>query len=165
VATCLMRTYQPLIRFRLGDMAAWDGAPCPCGRPLPVLKEVVGRVEDVVIGPDGRQMVRFHGIFTDQPHVREGQIIQEAIDRIRCKVVPTKDFDEADRDDIAHRIRQRLGNTVQVVVECVETIPRTKAGKFKAVISQLSERGWSAAETTGLIETSVSGDDKGSPTT
>jgi len=62
-----MRDYQPLIRFRLGDLAAWDPEPCSCGSSMPILKEVVGRVEDVVVGPDGRQMVRFHGIFVDQP--------------------------------------------------------------------------------------------------
>jgi phenylacetate-CoA ligase len=139
VTTCLMRTYQPLIRYRLGDLAAWDPSPCPCGRAMPVIKEVVGRIEDVVVGPDGRQMVRFHGIFANQPHVREGQIIQEAIDRIRAKVVTVEGFGPVDEQDIIHRIQQRLGVSVQVVVEQVDSIPRTKAGKFKAVVSLLKK--------------------------
>jgi phenylacetate-CoA ligase len=137
VVTTLSRIYQPLIRFRLGDIAAWDPDPCPCGRQMPVIKEVLGRVEDVVLGPDGRQMVRFHGIFIDQPHIREGQIIQEALDRIRVKVVPTEGFGDSDVNDVIHRVQQRLGGSVQVVVEPVQSIPRTKAGKFKAVISLL----------------------------
>ncbi len=139
VTTCLMRTYQPLIRFRLGDLAAWDDEPCPCGRQMPVIKEVVGRIEDVVIGPDGRQMVRFHGIFVEQPHVREGQIIQEALDFIRVKVVPTDGFNNEDIQDIIQRVHQRLGESVHVEVELVDEIPRTKAGKFKAVISNLKQ--------------------------
>jgi len=102
-----------------------------------VLKEVIGRIEDVVVGPDGRQMVRFHGIFAGQPHVREGQIVQEALDRIRVKVVATDGFGENDVYDITHRIQQRLGLLVNVIVECVPSIPRTKAGKFKAVVSLL----------------------------
>jgi phenylacetate-CoA ligase len=150
VATCLMRDYQPMIRYRLGDMAVWDGEPCPCGRQMPVIKEVLGRVEDVIIGPDGRQMVRFHGIFVDQPHVREGQIIQETITRIRVKVVPVDGFGPADRDDIVRRIQQRLTDQVEVIVETVESIPRTKAGKFQAVVSQLRGQGVQAAETTGI---------------
>lgn len=137
VATSLMRTYQPLIRFRLGDMAMWDSEPCPCGRQMPVIKEVLGRIEDVVIGPDGRQMVRFHGVFANQPHVREGQIIQESLDIIRVKVVPTEGFCTQDIQDIVHRIQQRLGKKVKVIVEPVVEIPRTKAGKFQAVISNL----------------------------
>jgi phenylacetate-CoA ligase len=137
VVTTLSRMYQPLIRFRLGDIAAWDPNPCPCGRQMPVIKEVLGRVEDVVVGPDGRQMVRFHGIFINQPHIREGQIIQEALDRIRVKVVPTEGFGESDVNEVIHRVRQRLGRSVDVVVEPVQSIPRTKAGKFQAVISLL----------------------------
>lgn len=137
VATCLFRSYQPLIRFRLGDLAAWDSEPCPCGREMPVIKEVVGRIEDVVTGPDGRQLVRFHGIFIHQPHVIEGQIIQETLDQIRVKIVPTEGFEEADKIDIANRIHQRLGNQVIVIVELVSSIERTNAGKFKAVISKV----------------------------
>lgn len=137
VTTCLMRSYQPMIRYRLGDLAAWDSEPCPCGRSMPVIKEVVGRIEDVVIGPDGRQLVRFHGIFIHQPHVIEGQIIQETLDQIRVKIVPTEGFEEADKIDIANRIHQRLGNQVIVIVELVSSIERTNAGKFKAVISKV----------------------------
>jgi len=137
VVTSLSKTYQPLIRFRLGDAAMWDAHPCPCGRHMPVLKEVVGRMEDVVIGPDGRQMVRFHGVFVNQPHVIEGQIIQEALNLIRVKIVPAIGFGVSDMDDITHRIQQRLGDSVRVIVEPVQNISRTKAGKFKAVISRI----------------------------
>ena len=140
VVTSLSRMYQPLIRFRLGDVAMWDPEPCPCGRHMPVIQEVIGRIEDVVIGPDGRQMVRFHGVFVNQPHVREGQIIQEALDRIRVKIVPTDGFNQDDMSDITHRIQQRLSPAVEVIVEPISSIPRTKAGKFKAVVSMLKEQ-------------------------
>lgn len=138
VATCLFRTYQPLIRFRLGDLAAWDPDPCPCGRPMPVIKEVVGRIEDVVTGPDGRQLVRFHGIFTDQPNIVEGQIIQETLTDFIVKVVPTENFTENDQQDLRQRMVQRLGKDVNVTVQKVGLIPRTKAGKFQAVISKVN---------------------------
>lgn len=145
VTTCLMRDYQPLVRFRLGDIAAWSSEPCACGRAMPVLKEVVGRLEDVVVGPDGRRMVRFHGVFVGQPHVREGQVIQETLSRIRIKVVPSEGFCEADVRDVQKRIQQRLGD-VTVVVETVDRIPRTKAGKFKAVINLAMEEIQAAKE-------------------
>lgn len=138
VATCLIRTSQPFVRYRLGDLARWSDVACPCGRAMPVLEEVVGRIEDVVIGPDGREMVRFHGIFIDQPNVREGQIVQEALDRLRVRVVPTDRFGPADEEEIRRRVTQRLGPAVEVVVEKVTEIPRTAGGKFPAVVSQLA---------------------------
>lgn len=137
VTTCLIRSYQPFIRYRLGDLAAWDPKPCPCQRSMPVLKEVVGRIEDVLIGPDGRQMVRFHGIFTNQPNICEGQIVQLAFDKILVKVVPTRDFSEVDVDEVVRRVQQRMGASVNVGVQTVNEIPRTKNGKFKAVVSLL----------------------------
>jgi len=139
VATCLFRSYQPLIRFRLGDLAAWDPEPCPCGREMPVIKEVVGRIEDVVTGPDGRQLVRFHGIFVDQPNIVEGQIVQESLREFTVKVVTTENFSEDDISDIRNRMIQRLGSGVEIKVEQVSNIPRTAAGKFKAVVSKVNQ--------------------------
>jgi phenylacetate-CoA ligase len=137
VTTCLLHDYQPLIRFRLGDVASWSPEPCACGRAMPVLREVVGRTEDVVIGPDGRQLVRFHGVFVDQPHVRLGQVVQEAADRIRLRIVAAEGFDEADERELAARVHQRLGPGVAVIVERVDHVPLTPAGKFQAVVSLL----------------------------
>lgn len=137
VATCLFRSYQPLIRFRLGDLAAWDPDPCPCGRHMPVIKEVVGRIEDVVTGPDGRQLVRFHGIFTDQPNIIEGQIIQESSSDFVVRLVPTPNFSERDELVVWARMRQRLGEDVTITIEKVTSIPRTASGKFVAVISKV----------------------------
>jgi len=154
VATSLLRTCQPLIRYRLGDMAAWDARTCPCGRPLPVLQEVTGRVEDVLVGPDGRRMVRFHLVFGNQPHVREGQIIQETLDWIRLRVVPAPGFGPEDAQSLVERARRQLGSQVRIDVEPVDHIPRTAAGKFRMIVSHLpseilrGERTTSAEATT-----------------
>ena len=118
----------------------WDAEPCPCGRQMPVIKEVLGRIEDVVVGPDGRQMVRFHGVFVNQPHVREGQIIQEALDLIRVRVVPTDGFGIQMFKILFTVVQQRLGKRLSVVVEPVPEIPRTKAGKFQAVDFQVENK-------------------------
>jgi len=141
VATCLIRDYQPFVRYRLGDLAAWAEEPCPCGRAMPVLTEVTGRLEDIVVGPDGRRMVRFHGVFVNQPRVHMGQIVQEAVDRIRVRVVPAPGFGAADVREIIHQVQARLGPQVSVVVEPVDQIPRTPAGKFRAVVSHLRQNG------------------------
>jgi acyl-CoA synthetase (AMP-forming)/AMP-acid ligase II len=96
--------------------------------------------DSVVVGPDGREMVRFHGVFVKQPNVLEGQIIQDTLDHIHFKVVVTDDFTEEDTQDIIRRVQQRLGPSVKVSVEIVNAIPRTKSGKFKAVISNLKKK-------------------------
>ena len=47
LATTLGRTFQPLIRYRLGDMAEWVNEPCDCGRSAPKLR-LLGRMHDYV---------------------------------------------------------------------------------------------------------------------
>jgi phenylacetate-CoA ligase len=136
-ATGFVRLSHPMIRYRMGDRAVMDDRACPCGREMPVLHTVLGRIEDTIYGPDGRRMVRFHGIFVDQPHVQEGQIVQEHIDLIRVRIVVKPGFGAADEADIIQRMKARLGDAVRVVVEPVPHIERTRVGKFKAVVSLL----------------------------
>jgi len=46
----------PFVRYRTGDRAVAGEAPCPCGRGLPVLREVLGRSTDFVVTPSGNRM-------------------------------------------------------------------------------------------------------------
>lgn len=137
ITTGFIRRRQLFIRYRLGDVARWDQEPDRTGYAMPILKEVVGRLEDVVVGPDGRRTVRFHGIFTELQGVREAQVIQEELDRLRILVVPSPHFGEDTVREIEQRIHARLTSAMRVTVEPVEAIPRTQAGKLKAVISRL----------------------------
>lgn len=139
IATGLFNHAQPLVRYRTGDLAAASSDTCPCGRHMKVYDELIGRLEDTVIGPDGREMVRFHGIFVGLPHVREGQIIQQTLTDFLLRLVVTSDFNQDDRDEIERRFAERLGN-VNVAYEFVDRIERTVRGKYRAVISQVKRQ-------------------------
>lgn len=139
LCTSLLNPAQPLIRYEIGDLGAWSSEKCPCGRNhLPILQEIVGRLEDVVTGPDGRQMVRFHGVFVGLPHVIEGQVIQKELTEFIVRVVTLDGFGRKEETSIENRIRERLGD-VHVTIERVKSIPRTEGGKFRAVISRLGQ--------------------------
>ncbi|SPF37294.1 putative capsular polysaccharide biosynthesis protein [Candidatus Sulfopaludibacter sp. SbA4] len=139
VCTGLLNSAQPLIRYDIGDQGVWAKSRCQCGRDqFPVLQEIVGRLEDVVIGLDGREMVRFHGVFINLPHVLEAQIIQESRNLIRVRVVSTEEFGEKEETLIRERItRGRLG-PVYVRIERTAALERTERGKVRGVISRLS---------------------------
>ena len=58
VCTGLQNTLQPLIRYLIGDTARWAlERSCPCGRRLPILEGIDGRVEDSCYTRDGRRVV------------------------------------------------------------------------------------------------------------
>jgi len=126
------------VRYRVGDRGACaDGsASCDCGRALPRLTELEGRTDDVLYTRDGRAVGRMDPVFKSRAPLLEAQIVQEALDRIRVRFVPAPGYTPSDGEAIAARIRDRLGD-VDVVLEAVTKIPRTPAGKLRAVVSAL----------------------------
>jgi phenylacetate-CoA ligase len=101
-----------------------------------VLEAITGRVEDAVVGPDGRELVRFHSMFIGLPHLLQGQVVQEALDRFRVRVVTEDGFGAEQVREIEKRFAERLG-PVRVDVERVSELERTARGKVRAVISHV----------------------------
>lgn len=137
ICTGLLNADFPLIRCRLGDsgrLGASHGV-CACGRTLPALAAVDGRTNDLLLTRDGRRVAWFNPVWYGLP-VRQGQIVQEALDRIRVRYVPAAGFSEETRHLIEQRLRERIG-AVQVVLEEVPEIPRGANGKFRAVVCAL----------------------------
>jgi phenylacetate-CoA ligase len=89
-----------------------------------------------VVGPDGRHSVRFHSIFIELPHVLQGQVVQEGRDEFRVRVIAEDGFGASEEGLICQRIKARLGS-VNVHVERVTELERTRTGKIRAVISRI----------------------------
>ncbi|NVM78335.1 phenylacetate-CoA ligase [Duganella sp. SG902] len=129
----------PFIRYATGDVGALDTRPCPCGRGLPLLKRVEGRVTDFVVARDGTVM---HGlaliyILRDLPQVRSFKIIQESLDCTRVLLVSVDGLPPALRLGIITQFRARLGDSVEIVIEEVSAIPAEASGKHRYVISKV----------------------------
>ena len=137
ICTGLLNADFPLIRCRLGDTGrlAPSGALCACGRTLPALAAVHGRTNDLLLTRDGRRVAWFNPVWYGLP-VRQGQIVQEGLDRIRVRYVPAAGFSDASRRLIVQRVQERLGD-VHVVLEEVPEIARGAHGKFRAVVCAL----------------------------
>lgn len=139
VCTGLLNMDMPLIRYRLGDRAALlpeDAPPCTCGRTLPRLARIEGRIDDVLYTVDGRRLAQLNAIFKTQLPVREAQLVQERLDRVRVRYVPTPEFNHAAAQEIVRRLQARMG-AVEVVFEELAEIPRTANGKFRVSLCQL----------------------------
>ncbi len=137
VCTGILNFDQPLIRYRIGDMAVLEDRVCSCGRSMPLVKEIVGRTEDVVVGKDGREMVRFHGIFIDLPEIVKAQVIQDSYVDFVINVMVSESLTSEALQLITKRMQSQLGDDINVVINQVDNIPLGPNGKFKAVISNL----------------------------
>ena len=66
--TNLVARAQPLIRYAVSDLVTTGAAPCPCGRPYPLLRAVEGRSDDILRLPaEGGGRVAVHPLALRSP--------------------------------------------------------------------------------------------------
>ncbi|TAA46785.1 phenylacetate--CoA ligase family protein [Corallincola spongiicola] len=137
VCTGLVNQAMPLIRYRLGDCLTPSSASCGCGRAFPELAQLAGRVDDILVTPDGRPLGRMDPIFKGLAGIYETQIIQTAKDRLQFNLVTDSQYDQAAEDALRYEILKRTGEQMQIVFSYLEAIPKNANGKFKSVVSDI----------------------------
>lgn len=141
VVTHLATSEFPFVRYRTGDIGVLDSEPCACGRGLPVLASVEGRATDFVTASDGTIM---HGlaliyVLRDLPGVESFRIVQETLHHTRVEVVAGDANRNSLQESIVKSFRQRLGQDVMISVDYVDSITREKSGKYRYVVSRLTQ--------------------------
>jgi phenylacetate-CoA ligase len=140
VATCLVNWDMPLIRYRVGDRIALDAgsAGCACGRCLPGVARIEGRISDMLFTASGACLspTAMEAVFDFDAPILESQLVQESLHLVRVLYVPAGRPDPAVEADLRNRIQARMGD-IQVLVEPVAEIKRGPNGKFRAVICKL----------------------------
>lgn len=140
VVTHLATRDFPFVRYRTGDIGVLDAQPCPCGRGLPVLREVQGRTTDFVLAADGTVA---HGLAVVYPireldSIEAFKVIQETRTRTRVLVVANAAFGPREEQHIIDGLKARLGDVVEVIVQRVDQIPAERSGKFRYVQSHVA---------------------------
>jgi phenylacetate-CoA ligase len=136
VCTGLINPVMPLIRYRIGDRAVLSDKTCKCGSIFPVVETVLGRIDDVIITPDGKQVGRLSPVFKGLP-VKEVQYVQRDRNSVLVQVVKAEGYKMETEKQTIQELRKRLGNEISIHLKYVESIPRGKGGKLKSVISYL----------------------------
>ncbi len=139
VATGLHNLGMPLIRYRTDDVTALKQKSCSCGRAFPLMEDVTTKAEDIITTLDGRLIsssILTHP-FKPMHNVAESQIVQEGRGNIRVKIVRRPGYNESDTQYLRQELGKRVGVDMNIAIEFVDSIPRTKAGKFRWVISHV----------------------------
>ena len=137
VSTGLLNFDQPLIRYRIGDLAKLAADQhLQTAHQMLKIDEIIGRVEDVVVGIDGRKMVRFHGLFIGVDGLIQSQLIQHTYTDFVLKLIVDRNLYRPliEENKIKKRLKSQVGE-VKVDFEYVDTLPVNGNGKVKSVIS------------------------------
>ncbi|MEK7308855.1 MAG: phenylacetate--CoA ligase family protein, partial [Nitrospirota bacterium] len=127
----------PFIRYKTGDIGSLSEDVCPCGRGLPLLKDIEGRTTDFIITSDKKIM---HGlsliyILREINGIEEFRIVQEEVDLFSVSIVKNSSFGSESEEVIRKGFKDRIGSDVKIRFNYQQKIEPEKSGKFRYVVS------------------------------
>lgn len=139
VLTNLTNWSFPFIRYKIEDGGRKCVQPCTCGRGLPMLEIVEGRVIDFF---QTRDRGRMWGAFVvpmvpTLGKIKQYQIVQKSLDQLVFRIVSDGPIDELKFKEIQKACKIALGDNVEAHIEYVDSLPITPTGKHRYVISEV----------------------------
>lgn len=132
VGTNFSNPYFPLIRYDMGDIACvkWQD-----GRPI--VQGIEGRDNEQITLSNGMLVstLMSYDIFCDQENVREAQLrVLDDGRELELLVVKGSAYAQKDETAILDKARSHLKDEIRLSIRYTSKIPRTKSGKFRAVL-------------------------------
>lgn len=141
VITDLNNFCMPFIRYRIGDLAeALRDEPSTCGRGLPRIGDIQGRVQSIIQGTDGQFVPGSffsHALKEFDYAIKRFQVVQDKPGGIHFRVVKGTRYSDDTMDQVKALIRQYLGDTLRIDVAFVDNIELVRTGKRLASVSTL----------------------------
>jgi phenylacetate-CoA ligase len=136
VITDYVNREMPLIRYEIGDLAAYAEGICPCGKiPFPALKHILGKVRGCLLHGDGRRVpfISLSAALRDLPGMVRYQVVQQAVDQFIVRVHSEVPLEK----EILELFRGEFGAGVEVEMKHEKEISRGANGKFYASICKV----------------------------
>jgi phenylacetate-CoA ligase len=127
-----------LLNYWLGDVASkLTRSDCPCGRSLPLLSFLEGRVADWVSTQSGDRMhpQGVRTLFTDEEEVWRYQVVQRSLSHFALTLVTSPSCDRRRlQARLADKFARRLGQRTTIEVAFADSLPRSRRGKVRTVV-------------------------------
>lgn len=132
-----LRTFKlPLIRYAIKDVVELlpTELMCSCGCNMPMVKQVVGREDDILWTPDRGYIGRMDTAYKGLAHIVKSQVVQHSPELVEIISVVDAAYSKEMEDKFLQNLRERMGQVITVKFTYVDDIPNGKAGKFDAVV-------------------------------
>jgi phenylacetate-CoA ligase len=145
VVTSLHNYGMPFIRYDIGDVGVSSDKACPCGRGLPLLDAINGRVTDFLFTRSGSCIpgVAVNWAFFANLGIEQFRILQDSYEEVVVKIVLAKGYHQEHMNEVVQKIvrqfKSELGEDMDIVIELVDQIPPTRIGKRRLVISNVTK--------------------------
>lgn len=140
IVTDLLNRAMPFIRYQIEDVGSPSERKCSCGRGLPLIKGVTGRVADFLIREDGSKVAGVSLIENTMariPGIEQMQIIQENLNCFVLNVVAGREFNRVREEQLKNYFKNLFNRQCRVEVNRVQEIPAESSGKFRFSICRV----------------------------
>jgi phenylacetate-coenzyme A ligase PaaK-like adenylate-forming protein len=126
----------PFVRYETGDLGRIDDRSCRCGRGLPLLTAIDGRVLDALRTADGRIVPGefFPHLLKDIPEVAAYRVEQKRTDRLVISAVLARPLSDRSKGLLGHEIGKVFGPGTAYEIKCLDEIPRLSSGKRRITV-------------------------------
>jgi len=144
LVTSLRNFGMPFIRYQIGDVGRPSGDVCSCGRGLPLISSIEGRIIEFLTIYDeriGRTIPISPGVFQialGHLPLKQYRIFQESVDKIVVKAVKDKGYSQKHTDFLLESVHRYMGNNVTIKIEFVDNLQPMPSGKRPLCISKIN---------------------------
>jgi phenylacetate-CoA ligase len=138
VITDLLNRAMPLLRYEIGDLASIpERSVCACGRSLPRIQRIEGRITDFLVTADDRRIsgISLALLAGDMPQVRQMQFVQQDRKHIQLRVVAGEGYGADTVAELQRRLFPYLQGQTELSIITVDAIAKEPSGKYRYVKS------------------------------
>jgi len=140
VVTSLINRAMPLIRYKVEDMGIPLEKECTCGRKLPLLEGIIGRVADFLVRKDGGLVAGVSLVertLTAIPGIEQMQIVQEDRGNITINLVKNELYGSETTATLISELKNSLGTDTNISICFLSRIEPEATGKYRFSISRV----------------------------
>ncbi len=126
----------PLIRYDIEDSVELSDEQCSCGNNNPLVKQILGRIDDYVYSPETGKinLGNVSNTLKDIKGIVKFQVIQNDLESVNVKIViDEKVFSSHYEKKLIKNWRDRIGKSMKIHLKKVDEIPVEKSGKYRMV--------------------------------
>lgn len=141
VCTSLHKMAMPFLRYKIEDILELypPEKRCPCGRTLPLVKAIHGRVRPIIMSLDGRPVTTLAAPIRGVKGVRAFQFTHEAPGQMIVRIVKGKEYTPGTDETLKLRLRAFIGEGMRIDLEYVseQDLERDEWGNIQMVVSHV----------------------------
>jgi phenylacetate-CoA ligase len=138
ITTSLINRCFPLIKYTVDDTFHLMDQECSCGKGKGIF-HIEGRTTDSIVLKDHTRVSGMNRAFYGVSNLDYAQVIQDNMEKITINLVTKPEYSEEDHSFLIKKVKSRVNESIDIEFKKIQEkdIIRTKAGKFRLVVSRL----------------------------